>query len=281
MSRPDALPLNPMPRRLVAPVWFWLGGLGAGSYLVGLLLDRVSPDPGDALRLGALVGAVAVTLGAGLLTAELSKPTRMWRLLVVFKWMSPLSVGAWILTSFSACAVFIAADRLLALNLPGLGILELIAGALAVGLAGYTGLLLIISSRPIWNASILPGPLFVTLALASGAAVHILFGGPVDPRVLTALAWLSAGVAILLGAWLLSVRQAVGNDHPRWHQLVLGRLGHLLWVGLLLGGLLPVALILGPDAREGSAYSTVAALAALAGGLLLRYALFNSDLEKR
>jgi formate-dependent nitrite reductase membrane component NrfD len=284
--RPE--PLNHWPRAFVAPLWFWLGGLAGGSYLLGYASGLFLPEETAAPHrtLGAVAGLLAVTAGAAILTAELSRPSRMWRLLVLIKWTSPLSLGVFILTGFAACA---AVASLAALGGPVPPVLratvEAAGALLAAGLAAYTGLLLIGSARPVWNASLLPGPLFLTLGLASGGGLHLSAAPWLDagaPAPIAASgALLALGVALFTAAWILRVRRRLGPAHPRLILLSRGRLAPALFGGLLFGALLPLAL-LGPVLLGGQ--PLVPALAGgslLAGGLALRFAAFNVEIEKR
>lgn len=274
MASEAAIRLNPWPRVVVAPLWFWLGGMAGGAHLIGALQRGAGPEYAGALKWGSTAAFALVFLGALLLTLELSKPTRMWRLLVTLRPKSPLSIGAWVLTLFAA-ATFAAALSAHGGLPPRLGDLTTwTAALLAFPLMGYTGLLLVGSSRPIGSASILPGPLFLTLGLLSGAALHALASTwiPVHPALGTALRLLGGGAALLLLAWLGQVAWRRAGE-PRLRLVLRGRLALGLYGGLLLGTLVP---LLAPQPA-----APLPAACALLGGLALRFVLFNADLEKR
>ncbi len=289
MSAPDPrTALNHLPRRVVAPLWFFLGGLAAGSYVVGLLVGIFLHDPAGLAhaRLGDLAGLIGVSIGAGLLTAELTKPLRMWRLLTVFKPVSPLSLGVWLLTGFAVLMALASISAFGVARVPGIRVFDWIAVVFALGLASYTGLLLVGSSRPVGSASTLPGPIFLTLALASGGALHLLARPWIGSwlatfRIGAATGLMALGVVILSLLWADRLRRRLGAGHPRVRLLVRGRLAPMWWGGLAVGGFVP-AVLLAPAALGRAVVAPMpAAVCVLVGGLALRYAMYNADLEKR
>src|SRR6266516_1339511 len=134
-----------------APHWRWLiifyffvGGVAGGAYFLGGLL----------------------------LTLDLGRPLRFWHMLfqsanlphLMFKSWSPISFGAWALLLFGACAVLSA--RLLREGTVLAKLVAAVGALLGFFLAGYTGVLLSVTNRPIWADSPWLGALF----LASGAS---------------------------------------------------------------------------------------------------------------
>src|SRR5258706_8201576 len=102
-----------------APGWTWyilfyffLAGLSGGTYVLASLL-RLGGRPVDepAARLGFYVAFPPLVICPVLLTLDLGQPLRFWHMLVnttpgelapVFKYWSPMSVGAWGLVIFGA-----------------------------------------------------------------------------------------------------------------------------------------------------------------------------------
>jgi formate-dependent nitrite reductase membrane component NrfD len=101
-----------------APDWLWyilfyffFAGVAGGTSVIGTLL-RFSGDPRDepAARIAFLLAFPATILCPVLLTADLGASwTRFWHMLVdvtpgdtglIFKYWSPMSVGAWALLIF-------------------------------------------------------------------------------------------------------------------------------------------------------------------------------------
>lgn len=167
-------------------VYLFLGGVAGGSALLGLggqLTGR--PTLRRNARLGALT---AVSLGAVALVKDLGRPERFLNMLRTFKVTSPMSVGSWILSAFSAGTAVSAVaeiDRMSGERLP-LGplrkVLQAVEGpagfeaALFAGpLAAYTAVLLGDTATPTWNAAHeeLPFVFVSSAALASAGLAMI------------------------------------------------------------------------------------------------------------
>src|SRR5207249_3316366 len=95
----------------------------------------------------------------------------------IFKYWSPMSVGAWALVAFGLFVTvsFLDALRRDRRGVAGAGILAKlwsVAGAV-VGLfiAGYTGVLLAVSNQPVWSDTWALGGLFLASGLAGSAAL--------------------------------------------------------------------------------------------------------------
>jgi formate-dependent nitrite reductase membrane component NrfD len=144
--------------------YLFLGGVAGGSALLaagGQLTGQ------DTLRRNCRLTAIgAVGLGTVALVRDLGRPERFLNMLRTIKLTSPMSVGSWILSTFSAGAGVAAAaeiDRLTGERLP-LGPLRTVlravegpagleAAALAPALAVYTAVLLGDTSVPTWNGA--------------------------------------------------------------------------------------------------------------------------------
>ena len=154
--------VKPAPWGWDVAAYLFLGGvaggsavLGAGGQLTGRSLLRRN------CRLAALA---SVSLGGVALVRDLGHPERFLNMLRVIKVTSPMSLGSWILTAFSAGASVAAAaevDRITGERVP-LGPLRRVlrvvegpagleAAVLGPGLAVYTAVLLADTSTPTWN----------------------------------------------------------------------------------------------------------------------------------
>lgn len=175
-----------------APPWgdeiaayLFLGGLAGGSSLLSAG-GRLTGKP-TLQRNARLTALTAAGLGTAALIHDLGRPERFLYMLRTFKPSSPMSVGSWILSSFSTAAGVTAAievDRLAGRRLP-LGPARKLLNALetpaegatvllAAPLASYTGALLADTAVPTWNAGRDELPfLFASSACvaASGAAL--------------------------------------------------------------------------------------------------------------
>ena len=244
-------------RAVLVPVYFFLGGIAGGTYALGAASKELAPA---ALRfpfpLLLLCGAILVL--------DLTRPARFWRLFAVWKPESPLSLGAWALLLFGpfSLAAFLRPD----LRSPWL----LVPGtALALLLASYTGVLLTVSSRPLWNRTLLLGPVFLASAMATSAATLLLLdsGAVLFGLRIVAAVSLVAQLLLLTSHLRLTARR-IGTDHPDLLRLLAGPFALEHWASTIAGTLLPAALLL---ACRGIA---PAAALTLLGGLLFRRSIF-------
>ena len=195
-----------------APGWHWyiilyffLGGLAGGCFFIAVLIDIFGrPEDRPLARLGYYIAFPLVLVSGLLLTLDLTKPFRFWHMLVesntfrpMFKPWSPMSLGSWALVAFGFFSVlgFLAAlaeedeDRLRWRSLrkirwPAFRMLRagtafslvigVLGGIAGFFIAGYTGILLAVTNRPIWSDTPLLGMLFVTSAASTSAALLIL-----------------------------------------------------------------------------------------------------------
>lgn len=272
--------------------YFFVGGIAGGVYFLAALLEWFGePEDRPVIRLAYYVAAIGAILSGLLLTVDLGRPLRFWHMLfqshafpgIMFKSWSPISIGAWGLLVFSAFA-FVSAlgalaeegrlrwrplsalqDRTTARVIAALG------GAAAFFLAGYTGVLLSVTNRPIWADSNFVGLLFLISAASTGAATLILLGRRRGVHA-GSIAWLvrfDAAVLILELVVLLMFLVSLGSVARVW----LSAWGALLLLGVVaLGIVVPLALHWRPQrlGKWGASPVFTAALLVLVGGFLLR-----------
>src|SRR4051794_19134844 len=186
----------------VSPEWGWyivlyffLGGIAGGAaFLAGLLdlfghrLDR------NMIRVGYGIALVAIIIGAPLLIVDLTQPSRFWHMIwqsnaggPMFKPYSAISIGIWIVSLFTILVALATAAALAdtgrlprGLAVFGEGTLgKIIAlGCVIMGsaLAGYTGLVLTDTNRPLWSDTIWITLLFLLSGISAGGAAMILVG---------------------------------------------------------------------------------------------------------
>ncbi len=205
-----------------APHWTWfiipyffVGGLAGGAYFLAAVLDWFGrPEDRPVVRTGYDIAAVGAILSGLLLTIDLGRPLRFWHMLfqsenfpaLMFKGWSPISFGAWAILLFGLFSVLSAlgtraeAGRL---QMPALravggvvkgGVAKLVSGAgglLGLFIAGYTGILLSVTNRPIWADSPWLGALFIVSGVSTGAAALILLS-PGRGATERSLGWLSS-----------------------------------------------------------------------------------------
>src|SRR5881409_3244835 len=287
-----------------APHWTWfiipyffVGGLAGGAYFLAAVLDWLGrPEARPVVRPGYDIAAVGAILSGLLLTIDLGRPLRFWHMLfqsanfpvLMFKGWSPISFGAWAILLFGLFAVLSALGARAEegrLQMPALravggvvkgGVAKLVAGVgglLGLFIAGYTGILLSVTNRPIWADSPWLGALFLASGASTGAATLILLA-PGRGATERSLAWLSSFDTqalvvelLILVAFIVSL----GSVNRVW--LSSWGWGLVLLVGVVgLGILAPLRL----HARRQPVAD--AARLVLLGGFLLRLAtMFASE----
>lgn len=277
-------------------VWyFFFGGLAGGCYFIAVLIDLFGrPEDRALARLGYYIALPCLVVSAILLTLDLGRPLRFWHMLIasnthqlLFKPWSPMSVGSWALFIFGIFSLlaFLSAraedGRLLWPAAKGLrppsalgSIIAAIGGLFGFFVAGYTGVLLAVTNRPIWSDTPLLGMLFVVSAASISAALMILLAQKSSRTTpgLNALHRLDSWVVALEFVVLIAVMISLGPVFRAW----LNAWGLLLFFGVIvLGMLLPLALYW---RRQwlGDLNVTAAAASVLVGGLILRLVIVFS-----
>jgi protein NrfD len=240
-----------------------------------------------------------VLISGFLLTIDLTRPLRFWHMVIenhtgqlMFKAWEPMSVGVWGLLVFGLFS-FLAALSVLGDDRPGIKVLQSApvrflrrpgpAAVIAVlgtisGLfiAGYTGVLLAVTNRPIWADSNLVGLLFLVSGASTGAAALIVMAlrnRAADQASLGWLVWFDRNVLVLellvLIAFLISLG-SVAKVYLSW------------WGVLLLIGVVGVGILWPLFKERGEAHAPrelmqTASLVLLGGFLLRMVVLFSSE----
>lgn len=182
-------------------IYLFLGGLSAGLFFVSALATFMQRNGADSAysrvaRLGAILAPWPVMLGCLLLIFDLGRWYHFWKLFLHVRWVSPMSIGSWLLVAFTLLSLlhlysWITPEQRDALfsKLPKrfgfLGVLNhdlssyrrriaLLGTPVSIGVGIYTGVLLgAVQSRPFWNTNLV-AQLFLFSALSTGCAVLIL-----------------------------------------------------------------------------------------------------------
>lgn len=265
--------------------YIFLAGLSGASALLSVIADATKGKRAeDLVRRGRYLSLLAPTIGSALLIWDLHSPKRFYNMLRIAKRTSPMSIGTWILMTFSGFAMVSAAAQFLADRMPGrrwIGTTARVAQAPAavagLGLSTYTASLLSATSTPLWAAA--PQGMavrFGSSAMASGASVLSLGeSSPYIRRTLNAIA------AIALATEFIATRAS--NETYRntgvsealdggWG--VAERAG-----GMGVGMALPIALyatsLVAPKRHMGL-LSDFAAVAVMAGSLIMRVSIMSA-----
>jgi hypothetical protein len=250
------------------PLYFFFGGLAGMSAVIasGTIIFHHVDLARTAMWIAAIAGAV---LSPILLIMDLGRPHLFLNMLRVFKHRSAMSMGAWILSAFGACAV----PGLIALELhahqvfPGTldQFFRVAAGIFIFGsaifgtlLATYTGVLIGATAIPAWflHRTLLPIH-FGTAGLGCAAALLELLGYRIPP--LNFLGFYAAGVETALLIWLTFDKHGVADRAIHEHSS-----GWLIRAGEILSGPLPLVLRL-------FCLVPFAAVSFLVGALLSRF----------
>src|ERR1700704_2105796 len=262
-----------------APHWTWfiipyffVGGIAGGAYFLAAVLEWFGrPEDRPVIRPGYSLAFWGAVLSGILLTLDLGRSFRFWHMVfqsenfpnVIFKSWSPISFGAWALLLFGACA-FVSWYRG-----NGGALAKLIApagGLLGLFLAGYTGVLLAVTNRPIWADSPWLGALFLASGASTGAAALMIFGRRRGASE-RSIDWLASFDARALIVELVILILFIASVWPL-RQVWISFWGLLLLVGVLGAGILwPLQLHF--KASAGAAFRDRAVMVLL-GGFLLR-----------
>src|ERR1700737_4444023 len=228
------------------PLYFFFGGIAGMSAVIatGAVFFHHVDLARAAMWLAAIAGAV---LSPILLIMDLGRPRLFLNMLRVFKHRSAMSMGAWILSAFGACAV----PGLIALELhtqqifPGIfdqllrvaaGIFIFASAIFGTLLATYTGVLIVATAIPAWflHRTLLPIH-FGTAGLGSAAGLLELLGHRIP--ALNFIGFYAATVELLLLVWLSVNKHGAADRAIHEHGT-----GWLIRIGEVLTG--PLALIL-------------------------------------
>ena len=274
--------LKPAPfENLVVGGYIFLAGLSGASALISAIADLARGDSAArTVRRGRYLSLLAPTIGSALLVYDLHTPKRFYNMLRIAKGTSPMSIGTWILMSFSAFAGVTAVSQFLSDRVSWLRwmrgparLAQVPAAISGAGLATYTASLLSATSTPLWAAA--PQALavrFGSSSVAAGAAALSMREAcrPVRRKLDTVA---MAALLIELVATRISHRtyQRAGVD-----EALDGIAGQVeKWGATNFGVALPLGLHAASLAlsRCPNTASGIASLAVLAGSLMLRVSI--------
>jgi protein NrfD len=286
--------------------YFFVGGIAGTAFFLASLLhlttrpfDRQSDR--SLVRLGYYVAFVGAVVSGILLTLDLDRPLRFWHMLIesntgrpMFKSWVPMSVGSWGLLLFSLFA-FLAALAALSEERPNVRLLQsapvrilrrrapsiaiaVLGSVFGLFLAGYTGVLLAVTNRPIWADSTLLGLLFLVSGASTGAAALILLAiwrRAAHPASLDWLSWFDRRVLVLELLVLIVFLVSLGSVA----RVFVGWWGLVLLIGVVGIGILVPLLLERRDRVPAPRNLVRSASLVLLGGFLLRVVVLLSSAE--
>lgn len=284
-------PIKPAHWTWQIPIYFWLGGMGAGMHLFATVAQLLGHEDEALLRASRYGVLVTMILSPILLIWDLGRPERFYNMMRIVKLRSPMSTQSWSLLIFGNFAGLIAArqaaeDGLLGRNVLSRLVIRLVPARLLAVIAlpfglfvGFnTGNLISATSVPIWARNwMLMAPTFLTSGLSTALSLLSLIlrlGHAGKPKTLHAL-HRAEKTTLLIEAGLIAASLV---RMSRWGKpLFSKKIAPLFVGGALLGGIAaPFALLSGEGSRE---KSMLASVLVLGGGLALRFALILAGRE--
>lgn len=279
-------------------MYFFIGGISAGAYFIGSLAELFGGERYRGLsRTAYYVAFPLILLTPPLLILDLGRPERFWHLLFYadsglpyLNVQSPLSVGSWALLVFGAMSLLSFLDNLVSEGrIKGAPWAHLYRGwprkvYAAVGsvagffVAGYTGVVLNVTARPLWVATDpLVGALFIASAASTGAAAIALADAwrsraPEVPReAVDRFDRIVKAIELVLAIAVVAVAGKYAAP------LLSGLYALVYWGGaVVLGIVLPLAWAWGAAPVRAAAGARLIPVLVLFGGALLRIALVQA-----
>jgi len=283
-------------------LYFFFGGVSAGAYFIGSLAEFFGGGRHRGIsRTAFYIAFPTLLVTPPLLIGDLGQPLRFWHLLFdarsgfpFVNLSSPMSVGSWALVLYGAMAALSFLDNLVAegkLDFAPFAraysriprkVYAAVGSAAGFFIAGYTGVLLNVTARPLWALTDpLVGALFIASAGSTGAAAIYLVmkwrrihPGP----ELEEFERFDRIVKVLEIALAVAIVIAAGKYAGA---LFRGPYAVMFWVGaIFLGTLVPLAANLyahrsGRHVRS-EPFAVAMACFVLFGGLLLRISLVQA-----
>jgi formate-dependent nitrite reductase membrane component NrfD len=270
-------------------VYFFLGGLAGGAFVIATIANLLGARRfRDVSRAGYYVALVALIPCPIILIVDLGVPARFMNMILNFNVFSPMSMGAWALLGFSACAFLAALFTLLEdtgktadLSGPKLAV-GVIGGFFGFFLAAYPGVLLGATARPLWMEAHALGALFLAVGASSGAAAIALIllltsRRPAESlsavRTMTVLALVIQLVSVIV--FVASVQMSGSAASARaLATLLSGSFSVTFWVGaIIVGSVLPLVIGLIDLKRRSLGLTALASVLVLIGGFLVKFVI--------
>jgi len=271
-------------------IYFFITGSLAGLYITSVIATLMKKEEWQPIAKIGAVGSVILLLGAPvLLIIDLNQPLRFWHLFVYLNPTSPLTWGSFFLLGDAiVCIVyayFVLQGNTKMARMWGLG-------GLPVAIAGhsYTGFFLALSkARAFWNTALNPA-LFMVSAMVSGLAVLIVVSnlwlrryapemnpeqvekhkGVIGTLLRLFIIFIVADL-FLIGSDLTVLASSDTESYAMLQLLTTGEFAiWFLGIELLLGAILPLALLSFPQTRRIPAVQYASAALVIIGIFVMR-----------
>jgi len=273
---PDYVAVPHIAYNWMVVVYFFLGGLGAGAFLLSVAANYWRQELKPVAKTASVVAPIAVAIGLFFLWLDLGMPFRVWRLFLSFNPRSALSWGVWFLNIFFALSLINAWLSLKGQTDKAKGVAYL-GVPFAVLVGAYTGVLLGQSpGSALWHSALIP-VLFLNGGLISGIAAAIIFSvkqesGELLSKLGKVVAWLVVLELGLLIVELLALFNGGTEGVEAANALLAGEFS-LLFIGVevVLGALIPLLILL--RSKVSPAALAVASALVLVGVFTMRYVI--------
>jgi protein NrfD len=296
-------------------LYFFLGGIAAGTYFLSTLIDLTGNEKYHPLaRTGYLIAFPLICLCGVFLTVDLERPERFWHMLLkseivhearaegwpsnaaawktfahafLFKYWSPMSIGAWALLIFGVCSFLSVVgslrrggwlERVFRVSFFG-RMLQVVGCIVGFFVAAYTGVLLEATNQPLWSDSPWISSLFLASAASTGIATMILLvhdHASTSPDAVARLEFSDIWALILELIFFGVFLAALG---PLLRPVLFTVHGKILVIGTAVLGIVLPLLLHTPVGRVVRGRAVTAALLALLGGFCLRYGILTTSPE--
>ena len=286
---PDTFFTTPPEWRWWIIFYFFIGGIAGGSFFLASVLHLFGrPADRPLVRLGYYVAFIGAVVSGLILILDLHRPLRMWHMLIesntgnpMFKPWSPMSIGSWGLLFFGLFAALAALSvareegrvrwgPAIVVSSGFRNVVAIVGGLFGFFLAGYTGVLLSVTNRPVWADSPMLGALFLISAASTAAATLILLARRRNIGDAVSLGKLAEFDKWALVLELVAIVAFLITLGATAKEVFVSMWGVLLVLGVIGAGiLLPLAMGLG-WVKRWSSRPVMAAGLVLFGGFLLR-----------
>ncbi len=236
------------------PFDLFLGGLGVGAFLCAIaLMFYKKNDQLVAVKIGAVLGPVAMAVGLLVMLSDLAQPFRIYKTVVRLNTSSTFSWGGIFQEGFivfsAIFAVLLLTERSKAFRQK----MAVFAGFFALFVAGYHGFLLsFVTARPLWNAgAVNVASVFASINAGIAAVVLLTFlskKGREEMRELnrTLRDLLLVSLLIQLSTCLIWIVTLIHGkaDFVNAYHVMNQQFGLLFWIGaIIIGMVFPFAVL--------------------------------------
>lgn len=253
------------------PAYLFLGGLAAGSSLLGAGAD-LTERPG-LRKVGRFTALGAITASLVALVHDLGKPSRFVNMLRVIKPTSPMSMGTWLLSVYGPMVGLAAGSELGPFRFlrPLARPAGLAAALTAPAVASYTAVLLADTATPAWHEAYRELPfVFVGSAAAASGGLAMLLAPHAESGPARRL---GLGGAVLELVMERRMETSMGLAAEALHQ---GRPGQLMGASKAFTA---VGAVVALGAHRSRTVSALSGLALLAGSACTRFGIFEAGQE--